>query len=142
MALMTCEECTAQISDTALACPQCGGKTKFAKDYRRIREIRFALFVLWPVVLWIFTVDLIVALHHWVKGGIDPITCFIQTQENKVGWGCAQMKLEIARWSAEANRIYDQHNWLSIVWLVCVALVIGFYIERYFINKRIGDRKP
>lgn len=142
MPLIACEECTAQISDTALTCPQCGSKTKFAKDIRRSKEIRQGLWILWPVVLWFLTVDLVAAVVHWMRGGIDPISCFIQSTENKVGLGCNLMKLDMARWSAEANKFFDQNAWVFWAWIACAVIVGGFHIESYFVRKRIGERKP
>lgn len=98
--------------------------------------------MLWPVTLWFVTIDLIAAVVHWIRGGIDPITCLIQSYENKVSWGCNLMKIEIARWSAEAHTILDQNKWLFWVWVASAVFLVGFHIESYFVRNRIGDRKP
>ncbi len=142
MPLLSCAECAAQISDTALRCPQCGSKTKFSTDLSRAKEIRRGHWILWPIVLWGLTIDLVAAIAHWIKGGIDPVTCLMQSMENKVGLACNLMKLDMARWSAEASKMFDQNKWMFWVWVACFVIAVAGHIESHFVRKRIGDRKP
>ena len=52
MALISCRECNAQISEKAVTCPQCGGQTKFAESWENwwlLFVILLALVILGPL---------------------------------------------------------------------------------------------
>lgn len=56
MALITCKECSAQVSSTALSCPQCGAKLKNPKRsviglIAKWLFIGFNIFMLWAVIV-------------------------------------------------------------------------------------------